>query len=75
MTAAAMRYAGASFDDDANLTRLKSYTLVDLRAAYPLGRRLEVYGRIENLLDKAYETAFQYGSLGRAAYAGLRASF
>jgi vitamin B12 transporter len=75
MTAAAMRYAGASFDDDANLTRLKSYTLVDLRAAYPLGRGLEVYGRIENLFDRAYETAFQYGSLGRAAYAGVRASF
>ena len=70
-----MRYAGRSFDNAANTTRLKSYTLVDLRASYPLRPGLELYGRIENLFDRAYETAFSYGALGRAGYAGVRATF
>ena len=74
-TGVAIRYAGDSFDDAANKTRLKSYSLVDLRASYPLGHGLELYGRVENLFDKAYETAFKYGSLGRAGYLGLRATF
>lgn len=74
-TALAVRYAGRSFDDAANTTALKAYTLVDLRAAYPLTSRLELYGRIENLTDAVYETTYRYGTLGRAAYLGLRATF
>ena len=74
-TALAVRYAGKSFDDIANTMPLRAYTLVDLRAVYPLTSHLEVYGRIENLADAHYETTFQYGNLGRAAYAGLRVTF
>ncbi len=74
-TTVAVRYAGRSFDDALNTVRLKSYTLVDLRASYPLRPGLEIYGRVENLFDRAYETAYQYGSLGRAGYAGVRATF
>lgn len=74
-TGIAVRYAGRSFDNAANTTRLKSYVLVDLRAAYPLGPGLELYGRVENVTDEAYETIFRYGALGRAAYAGVRLSF
>ena len=72
---ASLRYAGESFDDAANTLRLKSYVLVDLRAAYPLTDKLEVYGRVENLFDKAYATAYQYANPGRTATAGLRAKF
>ncbi len=71
----AVRYADASYNDDAHLNRLKAYALVDLRAAYPLGHGVEVYGRIENLTDQHYETTFEYGQPGRAAYGGLRLSF
>lgn len=74
-TAVAVRFAGESFDDAANAIPLKSYTLIDLRAAYPLGHGLEAYARIENLFNKAYETTYQYGSLRRGLYSGLRVSF
>lgn len=74
-TTVALRYADRSYDDAANTIPLQSYTLWDLRASYPLRPHLEVYGRIENLTDKHYETAYQYGTLGRAAYAGVRYSF
>ena len=74
-TTVALRYAGDSFDDAANLNRNKGYALVDLRAAYPVSERLEVYGRVENLTNERYETTRNYGQPGRSAAMGLRARF
>ncbi len=75
---AAVRYHGpqkdSAFDQFFNrsLVELDSYTLVDVSAFYRMNRHLEVFGRIENLLDKEYEEVFGYGSLGRGFYIGLR---
>ena len=80
-TTLAARYAGISHDQgfDQNFNTvpkiLGSYTVVDIRAAYPITPRLEVFGRVENLFDQHYETAYQYGSLGRGGFVGLRAKF
>jgi vitamin B12 transporter len=74
-TGATVTYASARYDGAGEVNRLHGYTLVDLRAAYPLGQHLEVYGRIQNLGDRHYETAYGYGQLGRAAYAGIRLSY
>lgn len=70
-----LRYAGPSFDDQANDIKLGGYVLVDLRASYALAERLTLYARVENLAGKHYETEYEYGTLGRVAYAGLRARF
>lgn len=72
---AAVRYVGESYDDAANTYRLQSYTLLDLRAAWAVSDRLEVYGRVENALDDDYETIRNYGALGRGVFAGVRAKF
>lgn len=64
--------AGRSFDNTANTVRLPGYTLVDLRAAMPIGERVEVFGRIENLFDETYEAVFRYGTQPRAGFAGVR---
>jgi vitamin B12 transporter len=71
----AARYAGRSFNDAANEIALGGYVLVDLRMSYALRDRLELYARVENATGKHYETAYQYGTLGRVGYAGLRATF
>lgn len=63
---------GDSFDDQDNLVPLDGYALLTLRASLPLGRNLELYGRIENLADVRYETVAGYGTYGRSAYAGVR---
>ena len=63
---------GPSFDAVSNTRRLPGYTLVDLRASLPLTKRIALYGRIENLFDARYQTIFQYGQPGRAAYGGVR---
>ena len=72
-TTLAAQYVGKTFDDAANRFVLDSYTLLDLRVAYRLSDAWEVYGRIENLTDENYSTARRYGTLGRAAYLGVRA--
>ena len=74
-TAVAVHYAGARYDDIANLNPLKGYVLWDLRASYPLSETIEVYARVENLFDESYETIRDYGELGRAAYGGVKARF
>ncbi|WP_426000172.1 TonB-dependent receptor plug domain-containing protein [Caulobacter sp. DWR1-3-2b1] len=70
-----MQYVGHSFDNASNTRRLKSYVLTDVRIAYPINETFEVYGRVENLLDQQYETLYRYGTLGRGAFAGVRARF
>lgn len=71
----AVRYAGAAFDDRANLTRLDDYWLVDLRASYPLTAGIDLYGRIENLFDADYQTVATFGTAGRSATVGVRWAF
>lgn len=66
---------GDSFDDAANAVRLDGYALFGLRAAVPLTGGVELYGRIDNLFDAGYEVVRGYGTMGRAAYAGVRARF
>jgi vitamin B12 transporter len=74
-TSIAAQYVGASYDNAANTFELDSYTLLDLRANYQLSDSMEVYGRIENATDEAYQTTRRYGSLGRSAYLGVRVTW
>ncbi|MBB6226266.1 vitamin B12 transporter [Polymorphobacter multimanifer] len=71
-TGATLTHVGRTFDNAANTTRLEGYVLADLRAAFPIGRGIEIYGRIENLFNERYETVLLYGQPGRAGYAGVR---
>jgi vitamin B12 transporter len=61
-----------SFENAGNTVPLPGYTLADIRAAMPIGDRLEITARIENLFDEVYETALRFGQPGRAAYIGAR---
>jgi vitamin B12 transporter len=54
---------------------LGSYTLVNLAGSYRLADGLELFGRVENLLDETYEEVLTYGAPGIAAYAGLRVRY
>lgn len=51
---------------------LDSYTLVNLRASCQVSPRVEVYARVENLLDEKYEEVAGYGTPGLSAYGGVR---
>ena len=70
-----LRFAGDSYDDRGNFTRLDSYGLLTLRASLPLGERFELYGRVENVTDTDYQTVAGYGTYGRSAFLGVRAKW
>jgi len=72
---ATIQHVSDSFDDPGNFTRLDGYALVGLRAAWAFNPRYELYGRVDNLFDETYQTVATYGTIGRAAYVGVRAKF
>lgn len=74
-TGVAVRYVGETFNNDTNTVKVDAYTLVDLRASYPVNDILEVYGRIENAFDEDYQTVLNYGAPGRGVFGGVRVRF
>ena len=66
---------GDSFDNASNSIRLDGYMLVGLRASLPVTDALEVYARVDNLLDEDYVTVARYNTYGRNAAFGVRATF
>lgn len=78
-TSVAARWAGASLNTAGSSVWLNGYALVDLRTEWKIpegfAKGLTVFGRIENLGDRHYQTAAGYNSLGRTAALGIRGSF
>lgn len=73
-----LRYTGRQRDYAFNsyyqylLVNLKASTLINLNATYDLTRRVQLFGRLENLLGEKYQEVFTYRTPGRAAYGGVR---
>ena len=70
----AVRWSGAALDGASAVT-LASYTLVDLRADWKVAPAVTLFGRVDNLGNVQYQTAYGYNSLGRTVYLGLRGHF
>lgn len=70
-----IQVVGDSYDDPYNSVRLDGYTLASVRAELPLGARFSLYGRLENAFNERYEVVSGYGTVGRAAYGGVRMKF
>lgn len=70
--AADLRLVSQAFDDGFNTVRLDGYQLLTLRGSWDVADQVQVYARIENLTDEAYQTAAGYAQSGRAAYVGAR---
>jgi outer membrane cobalamin receptor len=61
-----------SFGTFGGLFDAPGYAVVHAGAAWRARRNIEVFGRINNLLDRHYEEALGFPALGRGAYAGVR---
>lgn len=55
--------------------KVGDYTLVGMGLNYALTDKATAYLRVENVLDKDYETAGGYNTPGRSAFLGIRAKF
>jgi vitamin B12 transporter len=75
--AATALWVGRRFDRDfsaypARTVVLPGYVLLDAVLSTAVGSRLELFGRIDNLLDARYETVWGYGAPGRTVRTGFR---
>jgi vitamin B12 transporter len=64
-----LRYTGARPDTSSN-PDLAAYVVANLTARYALSPQIAITGRIENVLDQQYQTAYGYNQSGRAVYIG-----
>lgn len=55
--------------------KLADYFLVNLFGTFKVRKGIELFLRIENLLDKRYEEVKDYGTSGFSAYGGIRIEF
>jgi vitamin B12 transporter len=56
-------------------TDLGAYVLVNVTGSFKITPNVEVYGRLENILNQKYQEVFSFGAPGFGAYAGLRVKF
>ncbi|WP_342364276.1 TonB-dependent receptor plug domain-containing protein [Terrarubrum flagellatum] len=64
------RFSGAG-----ETQRLAPYARLDLYTQYQINETWKIYGRVENITNARYEEVFNYGTTGRAFYAGWTATW
>jgi vitamin B12 transporter len=75
-----VRYVGEREDLDfssfpARRVTLDDYALVRVAGSVAWGAGVDLFARVENLLDAQYEEVFGFGTPGRAVYGGVEATF
>ncbi len=51
---------------------LDDFTLVTVASSYQVTKQLQLFGRVENVLDESYEEVHGYGTLGIGVYGGVK---
>ncbi len=59
----------------ANRVEGDDYTLANIGMSFKLTDNIEIYGRIQNLLDEDYQTVYGYNTYNRTYYGGATLSF
>lgn len=72
-----MVYVGPRADTDYNVfpaerVSLGGYTLFNIAGSYDLTPKVQLFAHLDNIFDKQHEDVLGYGTLGAAAYGGLR---
>jgi vitamin B12 transporter len=71
-------FVGTRFDFDNQLfrrTAMPAWGKLDLRGEYRFNDSLSAFARVENVTNARYEEIRDYGTSGRAFYAGLKATW
>ncbi len=67
--------ASERFSGNNETGRLAPYARFDVYTEYALNQTFKVYGRVENITDAKYQDVRNFGTTGRAFYAGLTATW
>ncbi|SFV70708.1 TonB-dependent receptor; Outer membrane receptor for ferrienterochelin and colicins [hydrothermal vent metagenome] len=71
-----MQYVGERYDKaDKQGEQTGKYSVFNMSVDYQINDRVKIYGKIENIADKTYQTVDGYATSPRAFYAGVRAKF
>jgi vitamin B12 transporter len=65
-----LRFTGARPDTVANPS-LPAFAVANLTARYALTPEVAFTGRVDNLFDRSYQTAYGYNQPGRGIYMGV----
>jgi vitamin B12 transporter len=68
------RYVGSRFNDSANTEKQSAFGVVNLSATYDVTDRLQLFGRIDNLLNEKYEEIMFFGTPIRSVFGGVKIS-
>lgn len=69
-------YVGSRYDSDNRLgAQTGRYTVANAVANYDLTKNIKIYGKIDNITDKYYQSVNNYATSPRAYYAGMEISF
>jgi vitamin B12 transporter len=68
-------FASARFSSANERQRLAPYARLDVHTEYRLNETWRAHARVENITDTRYQEVFNYGTTGRAIYAGLTATW
>ncbi|RJX32157.1 MAG: TonB-dependent receptor [Oxalobacter sp.] len=66
-----IQYVGHRDNSGYDDYELSSYVLTNLNARYQINKEVSVYGRVENVFDKDYQTAYGYNQAERGFFAGI----
>ena len=75
MTDSVLVYGPFDFPDTSVRLLLDDYWLVNATLSYKLQPGVELFGRVENLLDQRYQEVFGYESAPITAFAGIKLTF
>ena len=70
-----VRLVGERWSSANETLKLAPYARFDLRADYQLHKNLNIFARADNLTNARYQEVHNYGTTGRAFFAGARASW
>ncbi len=69
-------YVGTRYDNDNKQGQQTGrYTVANAVVNYELAKNIKIYGKINNITDKYYQTVDGYATSPRAYYAGIKVSF
>lgn len=69
------RYVGSRFNTTGDRQGMRAFDVWTLIATYDVSKRVQIYGRVDNLFDEKYEEILNAGTAARSVFAGVRVSY
>ena len=66
---------GGRYSREGNQDPLGAFTVLNLSGIYEVNPQMEIYARVDNLLDEEYEEVLLFGTPVRSIFGGVRMNF